>query len=324
MRGGRILFCSIALIALSALVFFLSHLPQRLASDPIYGFTFSFERAESLGLHPQEVLDASLQDFHPAFVRLPLYWTRVEAESNIFSWDESDDAIGRIRKSGADVHLVVGAKVPRWPECFVPSWVDVVDRDVYRQELLAYVDAVVMRYASVVDVWQVENEPFFTFGNCPAADIDLLKEEIEAVRKGDPDAQIQLTVSGEQELWTSVASLTDRIGVSMYRKTHSAFFGSVSFPLPSWWYALMRVPLLPMHDVVLAELQMEPWFVIDPRSLEDATVASLFTAQDAVNTLTYARSVGFSEISFWGVEWWYYLRQQGYGEVWEGMREEMK
>ena len=66
---------------------------------------------------------------------------------------------------------------------------------------------------------------------------------------------------------------------------------------------------------------MEPWFTSHPRYLDSAVAASYFTAEDAKNNLAYARATGFSEISFWGVEWWYYLREQGYPHLWNTMRD---
>jgi len=280
--------------------------------------------AESLGLDAQETLVATLDAFHPAFVRFPLYWDAIETESGVFAWDDVDSAVAKMQGANASIHMVIGAKVPRWPECFVPAWVNSGDRDVYRESLLAYIDEAVTRYAPVVDVWQVENEPFFAFGDCPDPDIDLLKEEIDLVRTLDFDAKIQMTVSGEQQMWGSVASLADRIGVSVYRKARSALFGSFSFPVPSRWYVLMRLPVRFSHDVVISELQMEPWFTSHPRYLSAETAASFFAPRDALNNLAYARATGFTEVSFWGVEWWYYLRQQGYSELWNVMSEVMK
>lgn len=319
MEGGRTIRNVAMLLLLGAVVFCVGN-TFRNAPSPRYGFTFSSLYAASLGVPEGVVLSAALEDFSPAFVRLPLYWSMVELEEGIFSWEISDALVARIREAGADVHMVIGAKVPRWPECFIPQWVDVRDREVFERALLAYIDAAVTRYADVVDVWQVENEPFFAFGDCPSPDVLFLQKEIARVRYLDPSAKIQVTVSGEQEVWGSVAPFADRIGVSMYRSVHSELFGFLSSPLSPFWYTVMRIPLLFTHDVVISELQMEPWFTIHPRYIDAATAASLFTSQDAMNNLAYAHATGFNEVSFWGVEWWYYLREQGYPALWDTMK----
>ena len=324
MPGGRVIFYAILFWALGALIVFGAYVLREAKSRPVYGFTFSSMYAESLGLDAQETLVAALDAFHPTFVRFPLYWNALELRSGVFVWDDVDTAVKKMQDVDTSIYMVIGAKVPRWPECFVPEWVNTQDADTYHKALLAYMTEAVTRYAPIVDVWQVENEPFFAFGDCPDLDIDLLKEEIDLVRALDPDAEIQITVSGEQQMWGSVASLADRIGVSVYRKARSTLFGSFSFPVPSGWYVLMRLPMIFSHDIVISELQMEPWFTSHPRALSAENAASFFTPRDALNNLAYARATGFTEVSFWGVEWWYYLRQQGYPELWNVMSEVMK
>lgn len=324
MAGGRAILCGILFLGLGALVVFSVSAFRTITRQTVYGFTFSSMYAESLGLEARETLSASLHAFHPDFVRLPLYWDAIERSPNVYSWEAVDTFVADIQATDAQVYMAIGTKVPRWPECFVPDWVNSRDKDIYRETLLVYMNEVVTRYAPVVDVWQVENEPFFAFGDCPQPDIELLKEEIALVRTIDPSAQVQMTVSGEQQMWGSVASLADRIGVSMYRKASHLLFGSFTFPVPASWYMLMRAPLFFSHTIVVSELQMEPWFTSHPRDLSPQVASLLFTSQDALNNLAYVHATGFSEVSFWGVEWWYYLRQQGYPELWDTMKEVMK
>lgn len=324
MKEGRVILYGLLFWGLGALVFFSAFAFRSFSHRAEYGFTFSSVYAESLGLNAQETLLASLSAFDPHTVRLPLYWNTVELSPGVYSWETTDALVADIEQTDAALIIAIGAKVPRWPECFIPEWVDILDREAYRAALLAYTAQAVERYAPVVDVWQIENEPFFAFGECPDTDIDLLKEEIALVRGLDPDAQVQMTVSGEQQMWGSVASLADRIGVSMYRKASHPLLGSFTLPVPASWYMLMRAPLFFSHPVGVSELQMEPWFTSDPLSVPAHEAALLFTPRDALNNLAYARASGFLEVSFWGVEWWYYLQQQGYGEVWDVMKEQMK
>lgn len=324
MLGRRVIFYAIIFWAFGTLVLFAAHAFREAQSRSVYGFTFSSMYTDSLGLDAQETLAATLNAFHPDFVRFPLYWNAVEREPGVFVWNDIDSALAQMQDANVSIHMVIGAKVPRWPECFIPAWVNVKDRDAYRESLLAYMNKAITRYAPVIDVWQVENEPFFAFGDCPRLDIDLLKKEVDLVRALDPDAKIQMTVSGEQQVWESVASLADRIGVSMYRNARSTLLGPFSFPVPSQWYVLMRMSMFFSHDVVVSELQMEPWFIGHPRHIPEGIAASFFTSRHALHNLAYVRATGFSEISFWGVEWWYYLQKQGYPELWNMMSEFMK
>lgn len=324
MFGGKTVWRLLASCVLSGAILWLIYGIYHPNTSPAYGFTYSFVYAESLGLDGNSVLRSALADFQPDFVRLPVYWNRVEPEPNVYRWDETDAAVALLHAAQTDIHMTVGVKAPRWPECFVPSWISSDETDRYRGELLAYIEETVMRYAPNVRVWQVENEPFFAFGECGKSDIALLQEEIALVRRLDPDAVIQLTVSGEQQAWTSVAPLADQIGVSMYRTVQSARFGSFSLPLSPDWYRLMSLPLIFTHKVSISELQMEPWFTQDPRGIAPLQASLLFTSLHAQEHIAYARASGFTEVSFWGVEWWYYLQQQGYPDLLDTMKEVMK
>jgi hypothetical protein len=319
MKGGRAFFLGSTFFALGAAILFFSSW-YRISFKPVYGFTFSSMYAESLGIDAQETLHASLAAFQPQFVRLPLYWDVVEPVQGQYDWNASDAYVSQIHAAGAEIHMTIGAKVPRWPECFVPIWVDFHQRELFERALLSYEESVITRYKDDVDIWQIENEPFFAFGDCPETRLSFLLEEIALVRRLDADAQVQITVSGEQQLWGSVVPFADRVGVSVYRQVRNAFVGSFSFPLSPMWYMFMRLPVEPFRHVVISELQMEPWFTSHPRYLDLDVAASYFTAQDAQNNVAYARATGFSEVSFWGVEWWYYLREHGYPELWDTMQ----
>ena len=63
--------------------------------------------------------------------------------------------------------LVMGRKVPRWPECHFPEWAEDLDEKEQQQKVLDLMKEVVLRYrdSEAIQYWQVENEPFFFFAN---------------------------------------------------------------------------------------------------------------------------------------------------------------
>ena len=97
------------------------------------------------------------------------------------------------------------------------------------------IEEIVLRYndSSVIKIWQVENEPFFPFGDCPWTDKDFLKEEISLVKSLDSKGRLVLiSDSGEGSFWFSAASLGDIVGTTMYEKVWFHQFGvyCLSFP----------------------------------------------------------------------------------------------
>jgi hypothetical protein len=221
------------------------------------------------------------------------------------------------------VILAIGNKVPRWPECYSPDWAIQQSKAEYSQALLDYLDLLVTRYRHHPALWrwQVENESLFAFGECPKLDYGLLKQEIDLVRQLDNQHPIQLTVSGEQQLWTSLAGEADVIGASMYRQVAFPNGLRFTFPIPARLYSLQAVMAsLVVDKVVISELQAEPWLTKDYRTYSADEAADLFKPRQLASYLRYAKSTGLHEISVWGIEWWYYLRAHGQPELWEAAK----
>jgi hypothetical protein len=134
------------------------------------GFTFSQRQAEYLELPWDEVYDAAL-DLSPTIIRLGAYWDEIEPVEGVYDWSTLDAQLDQADERGLDVILTVGMKAPRWPEYFLPTWLEprlelddgatVSERAELRQRTLAFVERVVQRYRGhdAVAYWQVENEP---------------------------------------------------------------------------------------------------------------------------------------------------------------------
>jgi hypothetical protein len=77
-------------------------------------------------------------------------------------------------------------KIPRWPECHDPYWIDDLEQKKINKRLLQFIEATIKRYQDNENIiyWQVENEPFLKFfGECPPLDKDFLKSEIYTTNK---------------------------------------------------------------------------------------------------------------------------------------------
>lgn len=274
------------------------------------GVTFSAPYARELGLNWRETLTAALDDLDVRHFRIPAYWSIVEPSENVYNWTETDYAMDEIGLRNGNVTLAIGAKLPRWPECWIPEWAASKSVAGERSARLRYLSAVVTRYKDhpALSAWQVENEALFPFGICPKPSRSFFKSEINLVRSLDPNHQILSTDSGELSTWLSTGPLVDRLGVSVYRVvlTPKGRIWRYTW-IPPYWYA--RHALLvsfAVKDIFVSEFQMEPWanVVSDPLPVQFRT----FTPAQMVSNFAYADRMRISEIYFWGVEWWWLMK----------------
>lgn len=285
-----------------------------------FGVTFSSYYAEELGLNSEETFTALVTDLGVKNVRIPIYWDAVEPAPGIWDFSAIDRLLVIAEAHHVDVTLVVGIKVPRWPECFLPSFVD-TRSEFFDGATLRYIQTVVdhEKYAGALVRWQVENEPLFSFGNCPPASLSRLGKEVALVRALDPVHPIMLTVSGEQESWFDLASSADTIGTSMYRFAYDSVLGPVAFPHSSLYYRIHGLlTRLFVKDVVVSELQMEPWFDGDLR--DASSIVAPFTSKNFAEHIAFVHDTGIHEVLLWGAEWWYYEKVHGDDSLWNEAR----
>lgn len=293
-------------------------------TEPVrFGATFSIPYAQELGIPWHEAYLAVLDDLGVKKLRLPAYWTNIEPEPGAWNWEDLDWQVAEAEERGVEIILAVGRKLPRWPECHVPGWAASLTEEEQRDLVLDMVRRVVGRYSSsdAVVAWQVENEPFFPFGVCPPPDRGFLEREIAVVRSLDL-RPVVITESGELSTWLSAASLADVLGVSTYRVVWNKFLGYVYWPLGPDIYRRKWVAVSPfLQGAFISELQAEPWSngAITAMSVdEQKRVMSPARLRENVE---FARRIGFPDVLLWGVEWWYWARGYGYGEIWDTGRE---
>ena len=302
----------IGLFAAFLVAFLWIGIPRKTKGTIMAGVTFSQIYAQDLGLNWREALTSSLDELGVRHFRIPVYWKIVEPEEGRFEWQSIDYQMDEIGKRGGHVILAIGAKLPRWPECWIPDWATLHGITGEREARLKYMDETVKRYKDhpALDSWQVENEALFPFGLCPKPSRVFLKQEIQRVRSQDIVHPIVTTDSGELSTWLQTAPLVDRLGISVYRVV-TTYFGIVwkyTF-IPPYWYARHALLVSPLSDgVFVSEFQMEPWaqdsLAVTPISEQFRT----FNPEQMDANFRFAERMRIREIYFWGVEWWYWMK----------------
>lgn len=288
-----------------------------------FGATFSDRYATELGLDWQEAYIAVLDDLNLSKIRIPIYWSDVEKEIGEKNYENIDWMMDRAGERNIDVTLIIGMKVPRWPECFVPDCVECTSQIQIDKKLADFMQETILRYRNHpgLERWQIENEVFFPFGVCTSPDVTRVYNELELVKNLDSRHKIQMTSSGEQSFWAVTAHYVDVFGFSIYRWTWNPILGFIRIPMPEFGYALQnKIASMFTEKVIVSELQAEPWFSADLNKTDVSNIQkyySLFTAQELFFQTEVARRTGVSEVYFWGVEWWYYLDQNGENRLWE-------
>lgn len=290
---------------------------------PAYGVTFSKLYAEALGLDWREAYRAVLDDLGARMIRLPVYWNDVAPEPTAFQFDDYDWLVNEAAKRRATLILAVGRKLPRWPECHTPQWASALPESEQEEKIRGYLIQTVNRYKafSAVIAWQVENEPFLRFGDCPRLRTRFLDQEIALVR-GLDTKPVVVTDSGELSLWVPTAKRSDWFGTTMYRHIWNRWTGYLTYPLPPAFFKFKRVltDLIARPERMLViELQAEPWLPEQPPTrfpLEDQL--RHMNPERFRRVLEYGRRSSFNMFYLWGAEWWWWLKTQGgKPEMWD-------
>jgi len=324
----------LALVVLAVL--FLGYLfigKAKPAEHITWGVHFSADHARYLGLDWQEVYLSLLDDLGVRHVKLTAQWNRIEPEEGKYMFGDLDWQIREVADRGGKVVVVVGLKTPRWPECHIPDWVAEkgMGKEEIQESVLAVVREVITRYRNEDSIfaWQVENEPFFLFGECPSwyRDAAFVKREVALVRELDSAAAggkarpIIMTDTGEQTLWWKIAPYGDMIGATLYRRLWSDVFHRYTpVPLPAVFYSrrAQLVKWLFDKEVIGVELQAEPWGPEPLGTLPRAEQEKTMSFAQFQKNIAYARATGLDTFYFWGVEWWHWLREQhNDDQIWE-------
>ncbi len=305
-------------------LFFVGSVPQ--ADKIAWGVNFSQKHSQSLGLDWKENYLALLDDLKVKNIKLAAHWDLIEPQENQFNFQDLDWQLEKAEEKGAKIILAIGMKTPRWPECHIPEWAKNKSKQEQQKEILKMLENIVLRYkdSPTIKYWQVENEPFFPFGDCPWVDKDFLKKEIDLVKFLDKKDRVLISDSGEGSFWIQAAIFGDMVGTTMYRKAWFRQLGFyIHYPFPPIFYARKAQIINKLFDkeVICVELQAEPW---GPKLLYDSPMEEqekTMNLEQFKANIEFAKKTGLKEFYFWGSEWWYWMKEkQKRPEIWDEAR----
>jgi len=314
----KIITASTIIIAILPLIIFY-FLRPKVQPDINYGITFSNKYASELHMDWQQSYLKMLDDLKVKNIRLIAYWDDIEKVKGIYDYTDITWQLNEAEKRNINVIMTIGYKVPRYPECFAPKWWLEDESEQSRNEALyKYISMSVsiLKDYNSIKMWQVENEPFFPFGECLDIKKKTLDQEIATVRKLDA-RPILVQDSGEGGFWFPSYRAGDKLGISMYRKIWYNFWGAFlgnfiyfQYPLAHWSYKIKAdLVHVPYQDIIVTELQAEPWGPGINSTLSEEEKNKSMSRTDFIDTLNYAQKAGFKDLYLWGAEWWLWEKE---------------
>jgi len=297
------------------------------AKEITWGVNFSQKHAELLGLNWKETYLALLDNLGVKNLKVAAQWDLIEQEKDKYNFEDLDWQVQKAEQTGAKILLVIGIKTGRWPECHIPDWAKNEDKEEQQLAILELIENIVLRYrdSEAIWAWQVENESFFPFGECPWTDKEFLKREIALVKSLDLQKRpVLISDSGEGSFWIQSARLGDIVGTTMYKKVWFHQLKTyITYPFPSTFYnrKALYIDKIFGKKVIVVELQAEPW---GPKLLYDLPLAEqqkTMNLEQFKYNIEFAEKTGLDTFYLWGGEWWYWMKvRQNQPEIWEEAR----
>ena len=294
-----------------------------------YGVSFSKLHSDELNLNWKEVYRSILDDLNVAKIRLSAHWPMIEPENNEYDFSVIDYQINEAKKNNAEVILAIGRRLPVWPECHEPDWAKKLSWEDRKKEITEYIEKVILRYRyhENIKYWQIENEPFLTVyakENCEKLDREFLKEEISLVKKLDSTRPVLVTDSGNLGGWYGAWNEGDAFGTSLYLYLWNPQFGKIkSFLWPGFYRAKTAFLELTAgkKESFLIELSLEPFLLQPIVNTPYEVQLDRMDANKFNKIIEFAKKTGFEKQYLWGVEWWYYMKENDYPEFWDKAKE---
>lgn len=279
------------------------------------GVSFIPDYAESLGLNPQQTMDALLNIGVRQF-RLVSYWSDSETSPGHYDFSQLDWQFRKAEAAHAKIILTVGLRQPRWPECHAPAWVNINAPDSqWQPQLENFMRKVIERYERSPSLasYQVENEYFLKgFGICTNFDRQRLIDEYGLVKRLDPTHPVIIGRSNNALGLPLGQPQPDEFGISVYKRVWDGNFSHryIEYPFPAWFYGFLAgtQKLLLHRDMIIDEMQAEAW-PPNGRTIQTTSLAEQnksLNAQRFKDRFAYAEATGMHNINMWGAEYWYY------------------
>jgi len=295
--------------------------------EPEWGINFSSKHSELMGLDWKENYLALLDDLKVRRIKLITHWDYLEPEKGNYDFEDIDWQMKEAKIRGVEILFVIGMKTPRWPECHVPEWAANLSFKEQQESVLKLISLSILRYKVYDNIWgwQIENEPFFHFGDCPPTDAEFLRKEIELVKELDEKKRpVVITESGEGPLWIKAAKVGDIVGTTLYKKVwfkEVKIYVYYPFPEVFYWRKKNMIKNLFGKEVICVEMQAEPW---GPRLVYDVSLKEqekTMNLEQLKRIIEFTRKIGFDEVYLWGAEWWFWMKKtQNRPEIWDYLR----
>jgi hypothetical protein len=302
--------------------FFIGSVEQ--SENIVWGMNFSQKHTQDFGMDWQETYFALLDDLGVEKIKIITHWDLLEPNKDEFYFDDLNWQIEEAEKRDVEILLAIGMKTGRWPECHIPEWAKKLDEKEREQRVLKLIVEIVenCKNSQSIVYWQVENEPFFAFGECPKINIKFLQKEIDLVKSLDnKDRPIIISESGEFSFYTKSARMGDVVGITMYK---TAWFEElktyIKYPFPSIFYARKAkiIEKVFEKEVICIELQAEPWGPVLLYDLPIEEQNKTMNLELFKENIEFAKNTGLDEFYLWGGEWWYWLKTtQDNSEIWD-------
>lgn len=289
-----------------------------------FGITFSKNYASYLGLDWKNTYTAILDDLKAKHLRIPVYWEDIEKTEGDFDFSDYDYIFDEGKKRNVQFIANIGWRLPRWPECHTPGWLEDESPEKIRQKSLKMIEETVNHFKERPEIkyWQVENEPLLKyFGECPDPDYEFLKKQIAFVESLD-DREIIISASGELSTWKREAKVADILGITFYRTVWSKYLGYVRYPVPLWYYDLKAAIWgVSPENRMITELQLEPWV---PKGkiteLSQNEINKSMSLKQFRSNFQFAIELNWKRAYAWGVEWWYWKKLNGDERYWNAAK----
>ncbi len=317
-----------------------NHAEYLLLESPAPGASLSDDRPGRVEWCAQ-TLGTLLSGLNARYLRLSVEWSQVEPNPGAFDWSLIDALLAEADRHGASVMLTVGVKAQRHPEYYIPPWAlaninlkpdtDISTDPYLRSRALSVIEAAVRHFAAspAIDAWGADNEPYVPSGRSHGWQLGaaFVRAEVETIRRNDPAAR-PISINHGQHFvfdhrWRDALADSDILAQSLYPWRNYELLGWRFVvpileigPLAPNYRAQARRAAELQRQFWITEMQAEPWFDGDMRTLSPAHPSPNLTSARFRKNIDYARRVGASRVYLWGAEWWLLQRQRHADSTW--------